>query len=267
MIESLRAYCTGVSTTCESRFQVQCWYIVNSSTGKVVRSVPSEADVYARHAKEYEELVSHEDYQGNILRAIQEIVPLQGLDVLDLGAGTGRLACLLQRDVHQVIACDLSAHMLGIARDRLQSGPGNWLTAAADHRRLPLPAGSTDLVASGWSVSYVTVWSPDHWREEADTWLAEATRVLRTGGHIILFESLGTGNEAPKRLPHLENFYNWLDERHFQNKWIRTDYRFDSPQRASEIAGFFFGDAMRERILREGLTILPECTGVWWLGE
>ena len=51
----------------------------------------------------------------------------------------------------------------------------------------------------------------------------------------------------------------------FSNKWIRTDYRFESPEVAGEAAGFFFGDEMKERILRERMTILPECTGVWWL--
>ena len=229
--------------------------------------MPTEKEVYAGHAAEYEALVSREDYQGNILKAVQDIIPLQGLDVLDLGAGTGRLACLLQPHVRRVIAFDLSAHMLEIARDRLRlTGANNWLAAAADHRHLPLAAASADLIVSGWSVSYLTVWSPEKWRAEADAWLSEARRVLRKGGQIILLESLGTGNETPQALPHLENFYGWLDEQGFQNKWIRTDYRFDSLEQASEVAGFFFGEDMQDRIRREQRTFLPECTGVWWLG-
>ncbi len=228
--------------------------------------MPTEKEVYEEHAVQYEALVSHEDYQGNILRALQEIVPLDGVDALDLGAGTGRLACLLQPYVRRVVASDLSPHMLGVARAKLQaSRRDNWGVVAADHRRLPLLADTAGLLVSGWSVSYVTVWNPDHWREEAEDWLAEARRVVRTGGHIILFESLGTGNETPKRLPHLENFYGWLDEAGFANKWIRTDYRFESPEIAATIAGFFFGDEMSQKIRLGALTILPECTGVWWL--
>ena len=228
--------------------------------------MPSEKEVYANHAVEYEALVSREDYQGNILRAMREIMPLDDLDVLDVGAGTGRLACLLQPHVRRVIASDLSPHMLAIARDKLRAaGRDNWAVAAADHRRLPLAAQKVDLLVSGWSVSYVTVWAPDRWRDEAEAWFVEALRVLRTGGHIILFESLGTGNESPQRLPHLENFYRWLDEKGFRNKWIRTDYRFKSPESAAQIAGFFFGEAMKDRILREKMSTLPECTGVWWL--
>ncbi len=228
--------------------------------------MPSEKEVYTSHAIEYEALVSREDYQGNILKAIREIVSLDGLDVLDLGAGTGRLACLLAPHVRTMLALDLSPHMLGIARDKLHRFTrSNWLVGASDHRFLPLTAHSADLIVSGWSVSYVTVWNPSSWRVEANAWLKESQRVLRKNGTIILFESLGTGNASPKRLVHLENFYNWLDEVGFNNKWIRTDYKFESPEVASEVAGFFFGDGLKQGILRNQITILPECTGVWWM--
>ncbi len=219
----------------------------------------NEKEVYANHAIEYEALISREDYQGNILKSIQEIVPLEGLDILDLGAGTGRLACLLAPHVRSVLSFDLLSHMLGIARDKLHRFTrDNWLVAASDHRFLPLKTHSADLIVSGWSVSYIAVWNPLRWREEA-------CRVLRPNGFIILFESLGTGDESPQRLPHLENSYNWLDEVGFKNKWIRTDVQFKSLQTASDMAGFFFGDEMKQRIISKQLTILPECTGVWWM--
>ncbi|HUI90141.1 MAG TPA: class I SAM-dependent methyltransferase [Anaerolineales bacterium] len=228
--------------------------------------MPSEKEVYASHAVEYEALVSHEDYQGNILKSIQQIVSLHGLDVLDLGAGTGRLACLLAPHVRTVLCFDLSPHMLGIARRNLRRlARRNWLVAASDHRFLPLKAQSADVMVSGWSVSYLAVWNPPSWRDQASAWLAEARRVLRPNGFILLFESLGTGNESPHRLPHLEDFYDWLDEVGFENKWIRTDYQFESSEEAGRVAGFFFGEEMKRRIAADRLTILPECTGVWWM--
>jgi ubiquinone/menaquinone biosynthesis C-methylase UbiE len=233
--------------------------------------MPSEKEVYEKHAVDYEALVSHEDVQGNILKSVEEIIDLDGLDVLDLGTGTGRLAWLLAPFVQTMLAFDLSPHMLGIACEKLRSSaqgmmsPLLWLAAASDHRFLPLGTQSVDLITSGWSVSYLTIWYPEHWRQEADAWLGEARRVLRKNGTIILFESLGTGNESPQRLAHLENFYNWLDDRGFRNKWIRTDYLFESPEKAAETAGFFFGSELKVRILKERITILPECTGVWWL--
>jgi len=227
--------------------------------------MPTQEEVYQRHAEQYEALVAREDYQGNILRALQEIVPLDELDVIDLGAGTGRLACLLAPRAARVLALDASAHMLGIARNKLRRSPNrNWLTAAADHRHLPLPADYADLAVSGWSVSYLAVWNPDRWQEELGLWLEEMQRVLRSGGRVVLLESLGTGNEAPQPLDHLKDFYAWLDENGFLKTWIRTDYQFDSLQEAEELSDFFFGPEMKDRVSRAGLRVLPECTGIWW---
>jgi ubiquinone/menaquinone biosynthesis C-methylase UbiE len=225
-----------------------------------------EREFFSQHAREYDALVAREDYQGNILRGIQQIVKLEGLVVLDLGSGTGRIAALLAPLVRRVLALDRSTAMLNVAFDNLvRSGRDNWLIAAADNCNLPLPAGCADLVISGWSISYLSVWHPDRWRAECEAWLLEASRVLRRRGLIILLESLGTGNQVPQHLVHLENFYDWLGEKGFAEKWIRTDYRFETQAIASEAAGSFFGNEMRERIIREKITILPECTGIWWL--
>jgi len=227
--------------------------------------LPTHKEVYSAHASEYEALVSREDYEGNIPKSLQEIEALAGLDVLDLGAGTGRLAGLLAPHVRSILAFDLSPHMLRVARDKLRlSGLGMWMAAAADHRHLPLQSSTADLIVSGWSVSYVAVWHPQSWLREAEVWLEEARRVLRPNAQVVLFESLGTGTDVPQRLPQLESFYDWLDEKGFANKWIRTDYRFENPEIAAELTSFFFGDEMKLRLKHGAATILPECTGVWW---
>jgi hypothetical protein len=121
------------------------------------------------------------------------------------------------------------------------------------------------LVVSGWSVSYLAVWNPDTWREELESWLGEMKRVLRPNSFIVLFESLGTGNESPIKLEHLKDFYPWLDEAGFQHKWIRTDYKFESLAEAGELSRFFFGDELGNKVVQNNWVILPECTGVWWL--
>jgi len=228
--------------------------------------LPTHSEIYTSHAAEYEQLVSREDYQGNILRAIQRILPLDGLEVLDLGSGTGRLACLLAPHVKSMVAIDASTHMLQLAAAKLSTfGPDGWLVAAGDHRWLPLRAGSADLIVSGWSVSYVALWNAGAWREAAQQWFDEVRRVVRKPGYVVLFESLGTGNELPVRLPHLENFYGWLEEMGFANQWIRTDYRFESVEVADQLTGFFFGEEVKRRIKRREPITLPECTGVWSL--
>lgn len=221
--------------------------------------------IYESDAERYEALISREDHMGNIPRALDEIINVEGLDIVDLGAGTGRLTLLLAPRARSISSFDISDHMLEVIRSRLTAlGLNNWRVEVADHRSVPLAEDSVDLMVSGWSVSYLAVWNPDSWRVELEKWLGEMKRILRPNSHIVLFESLGTGNESPIRLPHLENYYPWLDEVGFQNKWIRTDYQFESLDEAVELAGFFFGEEMADQVRAGQNVILPECTGVWW---
>jgi len=221
--------------------------------------------IYESDAERYEALIFREDHLGNIPRALDEIINVEGRDIVDLGAGTGRLTMMLAPRARFINSFDISDHMLDVTRSRLKAlGLNNWRVEVADHRSVPLADDSVDLVVSGWSVSYLAVWNPDSWRAELEKWLEEMKRVLRPNSHIVLFESLGTGNESPIRLPHLENYYPWLDEMGFQNKWIRTDYHFESLDEAVELAGFFFGEEMADQVRAGRSVILPECTGVWW---
>src|SRR5829696_3781807 len=112
--------------------------------------------IYQSEGDRYEALIAREDHQGNILRAINEIIDVNGLDILDLGAGTGRLTLMLAARAKSIRAFDASAEMLRVCRERLlASGLSNWQVDVADHRRLPVPDHSADLVVSGWSVSYL----------------------------------------------------------------------------------------------------------------
>ena len=224
-----------------------------------------QKQIYQTDGDRYEALISREDYQGNIPRAIDEIVRVDGLDVLDLGAGTGRLTLLLAPRAKSIRAFDASAEMLRVCRERLvATGLSNWQVDVADHRQLPVEDHSADLAVSGWSVSYLSVWNKENGDAELDKWLLEMKRVLRKDGTIILFESLGTGNEEPMRLEHVEPTYQWLDTNGFENKWIRTDYKFASMEEAVELSRFFFGDELGGKVERNQWVILPECTGVWW---
>jgi len=228
-------------------------------------SMPTQEEIYKTEGDKYEALIAHEDYQGNILHSLQEITSLENRLVLDLGAGTGRLAGLLAPHVSQIRAFDISEEMLRVCRQKLAaSGLSNWQVAVADHRQLPVDDHSADLAVSGWSVSYLAVWNPDSWRAELEKWLGEMRRILTTGGLIVLFESLGTGNESPIKIDHLKDFYPWLDEVGFQNKWIRTDYKFESLAEAEYLSRFFFGDELGDKVGQKRWVVLPECTGVWW---
>lgn len=226
--------------------------------------MPTEKEVYEAHADQYERLIQREDYQGNILREIEKVIALDGMDVVELGAGTGRLTRLLAPRVRSLKAFDASAHMLEVAEASLRAmGLSNWATGVADHRRVPVGDSSADLVISGWSFCYLAVWGGSNWQSDLQAGLNEINRILRPGGTVILLETLGTGSETPTPPGHLGGYYAWLTEAGFERGWMRTDYRFESLAEAVELSTFFFGEEMGREVRKKQQVILPECTGIW----
>jgi ubiquinone/menaquinone biosynthesis C-methylase UbiE len=226
-------------------------------------------EIYREQATQYELLVSREDYQGNIFRALNKVVPFAGLRVADFGAGTGRLACLLAPVVDRVYAFDRSPHMLSVAAEKLQrSGLGNWQVAVSDHRAMAMKTGAVDVAISGWSVWYVVLENPGNWEQELARALGEMHRVVRPGGTFVLLESLGTGHEQPDPPPELLPYFAYLEAHGFRRDSIRTDYRFQDRAEAEKSVRFFFGEEMVAKIREnEQGVILPESTGIWWLNH
>ena len=223
-------------------------------------------NIYNTKTEKYERMLSYEDYREKILRALEHIRPFSGLDMVELGAGTGRLTHLIAPLARSICAFDISLHMLSVTTVKMQtSGLQNWETAVADNRQLPVEDASTDIAFAGLSLGHSVGWHPDRWQQEIGLELAEMKRVLRAGGTIILFETLGTGRETPEPPTEgLAEFYPWLEvERGFASTWIRTNHQFDSPSQSANLTRFFFGDELANRILRDEMTILPECTGIW----
>jgi len=227
--------------------------------------MPTEKEVYQFHADQYERLIQREDYQNNILRALEKILPLDGMDVVEMGAGTGRLTRLLDPLVNSILAMDASASMLQVARRSLVSSRcQNWQVSAADNRCLPVASASADLVISGWSFCYLAVWGGGQWRQELETGMTEIRRVLKPGGMLIILETMGTGFETPQPPEHLAGYFAFLKEQGLDYTWIRTDYQFQSLQEAVELARFFFGEEMAQKVKENKWVVLPECTGIWW---
>jgi len=222
------------------------------------------ADIYAHRAEEYERLISREDYTGNLLAALRAITPLEDLDVIDMGAGTGRLARLLAPFARSVRAFDTSAGMLAVARAQLRADE-MWdaHVAVADHRALPVESCSADLIISGWSICYTVVWERD-WQGELSKALTEMQRVVRPGGVLVIVETQGTGYETPAPSESMLSYFVHLEAEGFASTWIRTDYRFDSVEEARELTTFFFQQDMSDKLISREPAILPECTGIWW---
>lgn len=224
--------------------------------------MPDHKSIYSQEAQNYQRLVGREDHQGNILKAIRAVMPIEGIDVVETGAGTGRVTCLLAPHVRSIQAYDSSDAMLDVARDRLtEMGLQNWSAGVADHRALPAADGSADLAISGWSVCYLVDWNRGDWKPDVLKALSEMQRVLRPGGKIVLIETQGTGFETPHPPQHLLEYYEFLKEQGFESTWFRSDYEFESVAEARELTEFFFGKELADQFNGR---ILPECTGIWW---
>jgi ubiquinone/menaquinone biosynthesis C-methylase UbiE len=219
--------------------------------------------IYSQRADWYARMVAREDQPGALLPAVLAVCPLDGARVVEFGAGTGRVTRLVASRARRVHAFDGSLHMLQWSA---RTKPSNVTLAVADNRSLPVRSGWADVAIEGWSFSHMTDWHPVSWRDEAGKAFDEMLRVLRPGGMAVVIESLGTGYETPTPpSPVLAEYYDWLErDRGFTRTWCRTDFLFESLEEAVSLARPFFGEAIADRIAREKLVALPECTGVWW---
>ncbi|GAY18885.1 class I SAM-dependent methyltransferase [Mycobacterium sp. shizuoka-1] len=104
--------------------------------------------------------------------AIDWLLPPGARDVLDLGAGTGKLTTRLVERGLDVVAVDPLAEMLELLSSALPDTPALLGTA----EQIPLPDDSVDavLVAQAW-----------HWFDPQQA-VAEVARVLRPGGRLGL---------------------------------------------------------------------------------
>ena len=123
-------------------------------------SFASVADAYERARPEYPE------------DAVRWLTGDDPVDVVDLGAGTGKLTRGLVAIGHRVTAIDPLAEMLEHLR---RAAPGvTAVTGSAE--QIPLPDGSTDVVVSAQAF---------HWFDHQPA-LREMARVLRPGGRIAV---------------------------------------------------------------------------------
>ncbi|UUZ79385.1 class I SAM-dependent methyltransferase [Paenibacillus sp. P26] len=226
--------------------------------------MPNHEEVYKNQAELYEKMIS---VQPDLSGIIREIRDFRKLDVVDLGAGTGRLSAFIAPEANSLIATDASESMLGRLEDKLSRlrADGCWRTVVADHRSLPIPDGSADLVVSGWSIGYLANSDQPGWRENLTRVLQEADRILRKDGTLVILETMGTGYESPYPPPFLHNYFRLLEEEYgFLHRWIRMDYQFASQAEAEELTGFFFGDELVQQIRDHQWVRVPECAGIWW---
>jgi demethylmenaquinone methyltransferase/2-methoxy-6-polyprenyl-1,4-benzoquinol methylase len=93
---------------------------------------------------------------------------------VDLACGTGDIALLLREAGARVVALDVTARMIELAR--VKPGADRVAFLVGDMMTLPFPAGSFDLVTTGYGIRNAPV---------IEAALAESHRVLKPGGRLL----------------------------------------------------------------------------------
>ncbi len=139
------------------------------------------AEYFRRNAGEWDRIRALHADSAVVDAALRKLLleaPVR--DLLDIGTGTGSVLQLVGGDVTAAVGVDLSREMLQVARANLaRDGLSNCQVRQADMYQLPFPAGSFDAV---------TLHMVLHFADEPARALAEAARVLRPGGRLVVVD-------------------------------------------------------------------------------
>lgn len=218
--------------------------------------------IYTSQADLYDQLVSREDFFGNVANVFLTTRYLKTAEIVELGAGTGRLTRWLATQAKRVVAFDLHVHMLHQLEMTIKNPV---LYAVADNHAIPLASESADITVAGWTFGHAIGWYPEDWDKHIQTMLEEMRRITRPNGTMMIIETLGTGYARPTPpTPELAEYYQYIESIGFVRRWVRTDYQFESVDEAEKLTRFFFGDELANRVREEEMVVVPECTGVWY---
>ena len=135
---------------------------------------------FAEHAGQWDAIRSLHVAEEEVEQAMLRLMQNRRLGhVLDIGTGTGRVAELLAPTARRITALDRSPEMLRLARARLTTQDWPVELVQGDFYALPLPQESADTVVLHQVL---------HFAQAPDQVIAEAARVLRPGGHILIVD-------------------------------------------------------------------------------
>ncbi|MEY4500793.1 MAG: hypothetical protein RIS52_683 [Pseudomonadota bacterium] len=167
------------------------WEIADSARLAAVRADRATAaqTYFAAHADEWDAIRSLHVAESEVETAILSLLGENNGDTLvDIGTGTGRVIELLGHTTKRAIGIDRNPEMLRLARVKLSDAAlENWELHQGDVNALPLATESVDTVIFHQVLHYLPA---------PEFALAEAARILRSGGQLLVVDFAPHDQEA-----------------------------------------------------------------------
>jgi len=143
-------------------------------------------EYFANHADEWDSLRSMHVAESEVEDAMRRVLDTASIgNVLDIGTGTGRMIELFAGDAEHFTALDNNSEMLRIARAKLAGLVPDKIDQEhveimlGDFNALPLPDSKFDTVIFHQVL---------HYAQNPEAVIAEAARVLRPGGRMMIVD-------------------------------------------------------------------------------
>jgi ubiquinone/menaquinone biosynthesis C-methylase UbiE/DNA-binding transcriptional ArsR family regulator len=139
------------------------------------------AEYFRANAAQWDRIRSLHVDDHEVEAALLRLLPAGGIDdLLDIGTGTGRMLEVFGARVRRAVGIDLSREMLAVARANLER---------ADLRHCAIRQGDMyQLPLAGASFDAVLIHQVLHYADRPADVIAEAARVLRPGGLLVIID-------------------------------------------------------------------------------
>lgn len=141
------------------------------------------ASYFSKHAEEWDSISARMVSNSDIERYLVERVKGRQVDTfIDLGTGTGRILEILAPHVRNGVGFDINREMLSVARSNLENQEvTNCTVRRSDIHDINLNDNSADLV---------TIHQVLHYCENPEVVVAEAARLLKPDGQLLIVDFL-----------------------------------------------------------------------------
>ncbi|GAA0737400.1 ArsR/SmtB family transcription factor [Sphingomonas japonica] len=157
------------------------WATADTARLSAVRAdrAAAAADWFQQHADEWDAIRSLHIAESEVEQAMLRVIGGQPIaQLIDIGTGTGRMLELFAPRATRALGIDRSSEMLRLARAKLaEQGLTHAELRQADLYALPMGSGAADVAI----LHHVL-----HFAQQPGAAIAEAARVLRPGGRLLI---------------------------------------------------------------------------------